>query len=213
MMSQMLVWTAAITTIVLLACYEVLLLLAGRRHPETSARRAHAQLREEWFLAISTQPGSEILAVQTLRNSLMSTTVTASTAVLGLMGAVSLLAPSLNERFSLATAHPLPVTPRLVLELVLLGLLISSLVASAMAVRYFHHASYISSIPVGSELRQRWLPIGVAYVRRGGLLYSWGLRHLILVAPVVTSILQPAVGPVAAAVVVIALLNFDRAQP
>ena len=51
---------------------------------------------------------------------------------------------------------------------------------------------------------------GVAYVRRAGVLYSWGLRHLILVAPILACLLHPLAGPVAAVLVVIVLLRFDR---
>ena len=81
-----LVWLATLTTVGVLFGYEVVLALAQRRRPDRMARSAHAVLREEWFTAVSQQKGSEILAVQTLRNSLMSATMTASTAVLGLIG-------------------------------------------------------------------------------------------------------------------------------
>ncbi len=90
-----------------------------------------------WFVAISKQRGSEILAVQTLRNSLMSVTMTASTAVLGLVGTVTLAAPSLHSSFGVGDA----VTGRLALERVLMTVLFASLVCSAMAVGYYNHAS------------------------------------------------------------------------
>lgn len=51
---------------------------------------------------------------------------------------------------------------------------------------------------------------GTAYVRRAGNLYSWGLRHLILVAPILASLLHPFAGPVAALLVVVVLSGFDR---
>jgi hypothetical protein len=79
-----------------------------------------------------------------------------------------------------------------------------------MAVRYYHHASFICAMPVGSAPRQRWSASGAAYVRRAGLLYSWGLRHLVLVAPVVASVIHPAAGPVAALAVVMVLRSLDR---
>ncbi|MEP6721518.1 MAG: DUF599 family protein [Variovorax sp.] len=104
---------------------------------------------------------------------------------------------------------PSPVSLRL-----LFTLLFSSLVCSAMAVRYYNHVAFISGMPVASEARQRWTPAGTAYVRRAGLLYSWGLRHLILVAPILASLLHPFAGPVAAVVVVVLVLvvlsRFDR---
>lgn len=202
-------WLAAFATVATLLLYEAAVLLMQQRKPERLARSAHASLREEWFAAVSSHPGSEILAVQTLRNSLMSATMTASTAVLGLMGAVTLAAPSL--RSSLVDAGVgLAFTPRLALELVLMALLFASLVCSAMAVRYYNHASFICAMPVGSAPRQRWAASGAAYVRRAGLLYSWGLRHLVLVAPIVVFIVHPFAGPVAAFMAVMVLRRFDR---
>ena len=203
------VWLATLATVVLLFGYEAFVAAAQRRRPDRMARSAHAELREDWFNAVSQQPGSELLAVQTLRNSLMSATMTASTAVLGLIGTVTLAAPSLHLSFAEAAALP-SFTPRLVLELLLLTLLFSSLVCSAMAVRYYNHAGFISGMPVTSEARQRWAPAGTAYVRRAGLLYSWGLRHLILIAPILASLLHPVAGPVAAVLVVMVLSRFDR---
>ena len=203
-------WLATLATVAVLVGYEAALALAQRHSPERLARTAHATLRQEWFAEVSKQKGSEILAVQTLRNSLMSATMTASTAVLGLMATVTLAAPSLHLGFGEATAGAPSLSARLALELVLMGLLFASLVSSAMAVRYYNHAGFIGAMPVGSDARQRWTQAGTVYVRRAGILYSWGLRHLLLVVPILTSILHPAAGPVAALVVVAVLFGFDR---
>jgi uncharacterized membrane protein len=203
-------WLAAITVAVLLA-YQVLLAAAGRRRPERLARAAHATLREQWLVAVSAQKGSEVLGVQTLRNSLMSATMTASTSVLALMGTVSLAAPSLNATFG-STGLP-QFTPRLAMELVLIALLFASLVASVMAVRYYHHASFIVGMPVESDARRQWSQAGVAYLGKAGRLYGWSLRYLLLVVPVVAFILHPVTGPVAALLVVGVLYGFDRFSP
>ena len=209
-MTSITAWVAACFTVAILVAYELSLLWLQRRSPATLARSAHANLREEWFSALSNQPGSEILAVQTLRNSLMSATMTASTAALGLIGSATLLAPSLNSSFGPVDNIAHHFTARLVIELVLMGVLFASLVCSAMAVRYYNHASFISAIPVGSAERQRWAATGVDYMRRAGMLYGWGLRHLILIAPILASMLHPLAGPVAAVVVVAMLSGFDR---
>ena len=203
-------WLAAFITVSMLLVYEGALLLVLRRSPARLARAAHATLREEWFEALSKQRGSEILAVQTLRNSLMSATMTASTAALGLIGAVTLAAPSMNSSFGTLDASAASFTARLAMELTLMGVLFASLVCSAIAVRYYNHAGFISSMPVDSQERQRWSPIAVAYLRRAGLLYSWGLRHLLMVAPILAFIVYPLAGPVAAVVAVAALSAFDR---
>jgi uncharacterized membrane protein len=202
-------WAAVGATAAVLLLYEVLLVLLQRRQPDRLARTKHASLREDWFLAVSAQNGSEVLAVQTLRNSLMSATMLASTAALALMGTVTLAAPSLHSSFD--TVRRLSdVSPRLILELALLSLLFASLVSTMMAVRFYNHAGFIGGMPVDSEARKRWARAGVRYVRRAGILYGIGLRQLVLVVPVVAAMLLPLAGPVAAVLVAGVLFWFDR---
>lgn len=202
-------WLAALATAGILLSYEAALAFAHRRSPGRLARTAHAALREDWFGAVSAQKGSELLAVQTLRNSMMSATMTASTAALALMGTATLALPSLHS--ALGEAPGLPAfTARLALEFVLMAQLFASLLASIMAVRYYNHAGFIAGMPVDSLTRQRWNDAGRIHVRRAGILYSWGLRHLVLVAPVLAAIVHPAAGPVAALGVIGVLIGFDR---
>lgn len=99
------------------------------------------------------------------------------------------------------------------MQLVLLAILFASLVSSVMAVRYYSHAGFVGGIPVDSQARQQWMPTGVSYVRKAGVLYSWGLRQLVLLAPVVAFVLHPVAGPIAAALVSAVLFGIDRFQP
>ena len=139
--------------------------------------------------------------------------MTASTAALGLMGTVTLAAPSLHAEFREGASALSLFTPRLAMELVLLALLFASLVSSVMAVRYYNHAGFVGGMPVESEARKRWTAAGAAYVRKAGVLYGWGLRQLVLLAPVVAFILHPVAGPIAALVVCGVLFSLDRFQP
>lgn len=205
-------WWPALLTIAILGVYEIALAFTERRNPDRVARSSHAQLRQAWFDTVAELPGSEILAVQTLRNSLMSATMTASTAALGLMGTASLAAPSLHEALASNLGLSGMLQPRPVLELLLLSLLFVSLVASVMAVRYYTHVSFIAGMPAGSETKRQWLATGRRYVGQAGRLYSLGLRHLVLVAPVVAALLHPLAGPVAAVLAVAVLLRFDSVR-
>lgn len=209
-MNPTLTWLALVATIAILAIYELYFAWFERRRPQRLARSAHATMREDWFIALSKQKGSELLFVQTLRNSLMSATMIASTAALGLIGTVTISASALHDTFEAGSPILRAITPRLVLELVLMALLFASLVSSVMAVRFYNHVGFIGGMPVGSAERTRWAAVGIKYVRRAGVLYSWGLRHLVIVAPILASILHPLVGPVAALCVVALLLHFDR---
>jgi uncharacterized membrane protein len=183
------------TLLVLLAC-EVALALARRLCPQRMARSVHAALRDAWMHAISQQRGSEVLAVQTLRNSLMSATMTASAAALGLMGTATPTLPGLHDAV-VSAGMPTRTWPQ-VLVLVLMGLLFAALVSSATAMRYYHHVGYIGAMPVESDERRRWTPTGAAYLRRAGALYGAGLRQLMMVGPVVAALLHPLAGLVAA---------------
>jgi hypothetical protein len=197
-------WWAAAATVCALLLYEAGSTWAQRRFPARLARSAHAQLREAWFVAVSQRPGSEILAVQTLRNSLMSATMTASTSALGLVASLTLTVPSLHDGMVGTWS------PRLLLELVLISLLFASLISSAMAVRYYNHVSFICGIPTDAPAREQWAGAGAVYARRAGLLYSWGLRQMVLVVPILAALLHPLAGPPAALVVVAVLIGFDR---
>jgi heme exporter protein D len=208
-MNLMWTWLAIGLTVAALVIYEVLLVLLQRRRAGHLARVQHARLREAWLLAVTEQKGSEVLAVQTLRNALMSATMLASTTALALMGTVTLAAPSLQSRHIAAQDGP-GVDPQLVLALVLLGLLCVSLIAAVMAVRYYNHAGFIGGMPVGSDTRRQWTAVGTHYVRRAGMLYGIGLRQLVLAVPIVTALLQPMAGPIAAIIIVGVLFFFDR---
>lgn len=203
-----LTWEAAVLTITILLAYEVALATQQKRHPERMAKSAHALIRREWFDAVSVVKGTEILAVQTVRNAVMAATMTSSISAIGLIGSATLAMPSIHIGLAQATISS-SFGPRLLLELVLLALLFASLASSVMAVRFYNHAGFICAMPVDSEQRSRWSSVGSGYIDRAGRLYSWGVKHLILVAPILASILQPLAGPVAAALVVFALSGFD----
>ena len=93
-MNGNLVWLDGLASVVLLFGHEALVTVAQRRRPDRMARSAHAALRVGWVSAVSPFKGAKILAVQRRRNSLLLATMTASTAVLGLMGTATLAAPS-----------------------------------------------------------------------------------------------------------------------
>lgn len=199
-------WLLLAASALLIAAYETWALWLGARHPERVARSLHARMRASWVVALSRQPGFEIVAVQTLRNSLMSSTITASTAALALMGSVSIAAPRLiGGPFAWAE-----LTPRLVLEVALMLMLFASFVCSAMAMRYFNHAGFVLSMPTGSPEREPLVPVAAQYVEWAGLLYSWGLRCFIGIAPLVAGIVSPLAVLPMTVVLVAVLWLFDR---
>lgn len=202
-------WIAFAVSTLIFASYEIWVIWVGWRQPDRIARSAHAFMRASWVEALSRQPGFEIVAVQALRNSLMSATIAASTAALALMGTVS-LASSTIESANFVGTPPL----RIVLEILLMATLFASYVCSAMSMRYFSHAGFVMSMPVAAPERAALNPMAKEYVKRAGLLYSWALRFFLIISPLVVGIVRPVGMPLMTLALVVALWFFDRpAQP
>ena len=198
-------WSAFGISVLVVVVYQLWVNRVGRKRPERVARTVHGQIRSDWAVALAAHPGSEVLAVQTLRNSLMSSTIVASTAALASLGTVSLAGP----RLALAELNSDNFSVRSASVLLLLMVLFASFVAAAIAMRYFSHAGYMMGFPVGSPERATVTPIAAAYVRRAGHHYSWSLRLFFFVAPPVVGLLSPIFMPFAAIALVVALRRFD----
>lgn len=197
-------WAFPLASMAIIALY--LLQLAWR--PGRRARHVHADLRVAWFDAVSAQPGTEVLAVQTLRNSVMTATLIVSSAVLGLLGAISHAAPSLHGVLGVEGPSP-QLTPRVALELTLMALLCATVVINILAIRNYTHAGFVLGMPVNAPARQGWAGVGQRHLRSAGVLYGWGLRCMVLVAPVLVSLLHAGAGVVAALLATGALWRLD----
>ena len=73
-------------SVVLLLIYRMLHARRARLDPTTSTRAVHDRIRNDWVAAMSGNPDKGILAVQTLRNSVMAASFMASTSALALAG-------------------------------------------------------------------------------------------------------------------------------
>jgi hypothetical protein len=207
-MREPVAWSLFAVSVLIFAVYEVYVWRLGNTHPDRMARYAHARMRVAWVASVNHQPGFEIVAVQALRNSLMSATIVASTAALALMGSVTLAGHALTS--DIANFHEEGLTLRTVLEGLLMFALFASYVCSSNAMRYFNHACFVMAMPVGSEQRAVWTPLATEYVERAGILYSWGLRTFLMVAPLVAGIVNAFWMPVMTIVLVFVQSWFDR---
>jgi hypothetical protein len=204
-MNEQVRWLAFASSVLAFAAYEGWSLWLARRHPERVARSAHARMRVAWVGAVSRQAGFEIVAVQALRNSLMSATIAASTAALALMATVGLASGTITTSVASGT-----LSVRAVLDVLLLAALFASYVCSAMAMRYFSHAGFVMSMPVAAPERESLNPMAATYVERAGLLYSWGLRSFLMVAPLVAGIVSPLAMPPMTLALIGVMWWFDR---
>jgi len=208
-LTQTLAWLSVIGSVLLLTGYEWRAHRLGKKHPERLSRYANARVRTQWVWALASQPGFEIVAVQTLRNSLMSATIAASTAALTVMGVVSIAGARLaSELPEIAIDGAIPL--RILIEALLVLVLFASYVCSAMAMRHFGHAGFVMSMPAASPERKALNSAAAHHVRRAGLLYSWGLRLFLFMAPMVAGIVHPYAMTPVTLLLLVALHFFDQ---
>ena len=175
------------------------------------ATLTHDLLRKDWMQAVAMQRGTEVLAVQTIRNSLMSCTMTATTATLAFMAGVTMLhnaTPGGLRQIDFLETFEHPMYWSALCVLVMLAM---SFITSMLAARYWHHAGFVAGMPVESEERKHWQPHGIVCLTRAGRYYALSLRLMMWAAPVLLSGVVPWAGLIAAFVLLAVLsVRVDR---
>lgn len=186
---------------------------AYQRRRQT-ARQRHVTMRERWLEALMARPGQEIVAVQTLRNSLMAASIVASTTVIAIMGTISLVGPvaahiALRTVESPGEAAIRPV--QLAIGALLVVVLFAAFLFATQSARFYNHLSYL--VGFGTAATDDDRITARHYVALAGRYYSDSLRTMVYLAPLVIGLISPlAVLP--GAVIVIAVLSwFDSRQP
>jgi uncharacterized membrane protein len=199
---------------VLLLTYHLALARKVKKNPAYTVQAVNRIARTAWVESIMREPGKEILAVQTLRNSTMAATFLASTAVLLIIGVLTLSGQA--DRME-STWHSLNVLGGKHSELwmaKLLLILLDLFVAFfgfTMAVRVFNHVGYLVNVP--QDLRHGAItPDHVAvHLNRAGKLYSYGMRAYYFVVPLVFWLFGPHFLLLATIGLLIILSRHDRA--
>lgn len=168
--------------------------------------------RTAWVETIMNEK-RDILAVQTLRNSTMAATFLASTAVLMIIGILTLSEGGKLE----STWHVLNMvgaTPPELWLIKLICLLLDMFVAFfsfSMSIRVFNHVGYMVNVPLA--LNHKMIsPAHVAtHLNRAGKFYSIGMRAYYFMVPLVFWLFGPHFMFVATIGLLIVLYRIDRA--
>lgn len=196
-----------------LTAYQIYLTWRVGRDPSYSVQALHAVARTAWVESIM-KNGRDILAVQTLRNSTMAATFLASTAILLIVGVLSLSGQ--GDKLGI-TWHALSsvseTTPALwmVKLLFLIVDLSFAFFSFTQAVRKFHHVGYLVNVPKDFNhpvITPRYV---AAYLNRAGRYYSLGMRAYYFLLPLVFWLFGPNLMVGATLVLVFVLYHLDRA--
>lgn len=199
-------WLSLLLSVLMMGGYELWFQSRSRRHPLDFARTAHARIRIRWVHELMATPGTELLAIQTIRNSVMSSTVTASTAVLALTGVVTFL----SNRLGADGLQTVTFGPKTVLTAILMAIMFTTFLFSTMAVRFFNHAGYLMGSQSRGDTRSVISHLAARYMVRAGNYYSQGMRALLWLPPAAIGLVNPWLMPAAAVALIVVMRWFDR---
>lgn len=167
-------------SVLLLLVYRSLHARRARLDPQTSARSVHDRTRNDWVALMNTGIDKGILAVQTLRNSVMAASFMASTSALAIAGTLGFASEADKLAAVWHQAHGLPMASALfpLKIFLLLGALFVAFLQFSLAIRLFNHAAYAIVLPDSAEATSR-------YLNKAGRMYGDGLRVFYMAFPVV----------------------------
>ncbi len=193
----------------LLLIYYLYLIRRTRRAPESSVHVLNVKVRERWVEMVMNTANMEILAVQTLRNSVMAANFMASTSILLIIGALNL-----SEKIGQWALSWHPFGQAYVFSTVLwqikLGLLLLDFFAAffcfSMAIRFYNHAGYMINLKNGEGLHQQTC----AYLNRAGSYYTFGTRAFFFSLPILLWFFGPHFMVLATFILIAGLAMLDR---
>jgi len=205
---------AFVVSVALVAAYYIYLHWRTTRHdPLFTVQGINAEARRLWVASVM-RDRRDILAVQTLRNSTMAATFLASTAVLLVIGTLSLAERGNDFEHALHSLNMAgQVDPALWL-IKLLCLVVDLCVAFfsfTLAVRKFNHVGYLLNVP--SDLEHPIItPRYVAdFLHRAAQHYSMGMRAYYFTVPLLFWLFDPHLLAASTLVMLFFLYRIDRA--
>lgn len=203
---------ALATTLGTIVGYHLFLAYKVAHDPNYTFQATMRRSRAAWTRAIMAE-GKDILAVQTLRNSTMAATFLASTAVLLIIGVLTLSAQ--GERLE-ASWHALSLTGPAgsamwtIKTLALLVDLFSAFLCFTMAIRQFHHVGYMINVPISGKYGHIPQEIVISQFERSGRFYWFGMRSYFLLVPLVLWLFGYVMMLAATAVLLWVLFRLDH---
>lgn len=185
----------------------------SRLKPDTCVYSLNAQIREQWVKMVMQSDKKDILAIQTIRNSMMAANFMASTAVLLIISSLSLsekVGEWAGQWYSDSVNH------EMIAELwrIKLGLLLFDFSVAffcfAMAVRFFNHVGYMINLPPNESNSSLLAQQTSAYLNRAGIYYTRGTRTFFLSLPIIMWIFGPAFLMLTSLVLVSQLYLLDK---
>ena len=206
-------WYSVIFSVTLLIGYHVFLAVRLKSNPRYTIQAATAAARIAWVENIMHTRGNEVLAAQTLRNSMMAATFMASTSVLLIIGTLTLTGQTgLREGWhALNSVGATHAEAWLTKVLVLLTAFVVAFFSFAMNIRVLHLVGYMINAPAGSCSGMISPLLVATYLNRAGKFYAFGIRLYYFSVPLAFWLFGPQFMVMATMVLLPTMYMLDRA--
>ena len=179
---------AFLTSCLIVLLYYLYLGWRTRRTPDSSVRVLNARIRKQWVEMVMGSGKMDILAIQTIRNSVIAANFMATTAVLLIIGTLNISEKigqwALAWQPVLIDAAIPGVTWQIKLGILLLVFVVAFHFFS-MAIRYFNHVGYMINLPCKLPEDSALYHKTCNSLNKAGKYYSFGTRTFFFSMPII----------------------------
>jgi uncharacterized membrane protein len=202
-----------VLSVLLLGVYHLYLRQRVKRNPAYTVQAVNVMARSAWVERIMKNEDG-ILAVQTLRNSTMAATFLASTAVLLIIGVLTLSeqGDKLGSGWHSLNVIGATRAPMWIIKLLMLMLdLFVAFFSLSMSIRVFNHVGYMINVPKAARHKSISPQHVAVHLNRAGHFYSIGMRAYYFLVPLVFWLFGPHFMLLATVGLIFVLYRIDRA--
>lgn len=201
-----------LVSISVLFLYHVHLRNKVRKDPTFTVQAINRTARRLWVETLMGLGKPDVIAVQTLRNSTMAATFLASTAVLLIMGVLTLSSQSQGSAWQVfntfGSNHPELWLFKLLLLLINLFVAFFSF---SMSIRVYNHVGFLINVPLSLNHPALTAKHIAAHLNSAGKYYSIGMRTYYYCVPLVFWLFGPYLMLLATFALIPLLYKHDRA--
>ncbi len=198
----------------ILIVYHLYLRMKVRSNPTYTVQAINRIARTAWVETMMASGKPDVIPIQTLRNSTMAATFLASTAVLLIIGVLTLsgqadkLGTTWHTLNTYGAKHPELFLGKLIFLLLDLFTVFFSF---TLATRVYNHVGYMINVPLSLNHKAISAQHVAEHLNRAGAYYSIGMRAFYFIVPLVFWLFGPHFMLLSTVALTVVLYRIDRA--
>ena len=201
-----------LASVLLLVLYHAHLRSKVRKDPAYTVQAINRIARRLWVETLMSQGKPDVIAVQTLRNSTMAATFLASTAVLLIMGVLTLSSQSQISAWQVFNNTGVIQQELWLFKLMLLlSNLFVAFFSFSMSIRVYNHVGFLINVPLQLNIPSLSAQHIAVQLNSAGKYYSIGMRTYYYCVPLVFWLFGPHLMLLATIALIPLLYKHDRA--